>query len=255
MSRVVYNAYQSFLYGIRRSKTSSVTPEYWTDLMNRVINALLDPMDDFLSQGQRIDDLEGTYIITLDNTPYAPIKRIAQGTDFDLFPLPVYNHNVLSDINSVSTTYPVYKRLMTVKVRKKIVTTVGRTGKTSITYSDWIDCKPLKSDYQYRVENNEYLKSSEDTRLNYRIEEGGHLHNNAKVIKIYGSDAEQLMLRYIRTPRSLWFDKLNYDDNEDNTNYVEGQGCVPPDMGQEYIDKVVDIAIEEYMKRLLTIKK
>jgi hypothetical protein len=237
--------YESFLNGIRRTKTASVTPAYWNDFVNKVVLALIDPLEDVLGLNQRIDDLQGFYVITLDGVPYPTIRQIAIGDDFVVFPLPVLGYNQLYDGSGSLYTYPKYKRLM--KVWTRIATLVNR----DYVYGDWIECRPVKSDYEDRYSDNYYLEADTDSHLLYSIEEGGENHHNTKVLKIKGSTSLQdVKLRYLRLPREIWLDEQNYNDNVDNTEHVAGQGSVPPDFSNDFINKVVDVAIETYLKRL-----
>lgn len=242
MARVTYNMYQSFLNGIRRTKTSSVSPDKWNDLVNKVISQLIDPVEDSLSLGQRLDDLAGFYRITLDDKPYKPIQYVDQGTDFMVFPIPTFEHNELTTYLGSDEEYPTSKRIM--KAWGRIVVTPGRDP----VYGEWIDLLPVKSDFETAYRKNYYLKGSKETRLLYSIEKG---ENYPKVLKVLGAtDIEHLRLRYITFNREVWLDEYNFNDNENNVEHTPGGGSVPPDFPSNFIDRVVNITIETYLRQL-----
>ena len=247
--------YFAFLDGIKKEYTGIVIPA----VFNRIINdwAQVEWMRQNVSHVEgveitqkQIDDLQVLMVVCDGNIPIltSPLNPIAPIAT-NVFPVP--------DLPSGPTASPVgytiglqsypagvmqYPRLFRfLSVLFKINYVNNECDLTGI--SDWLEANIMRSDRESVIMNSVYRKPK-DSRLYYR-----QVNRQVQLITGTQSYGVAMNLKYIRWPRSIFFDEQNQDDVA-TADYTPGNGSINCELPSEIRKEIVDIAVRTYLERV-----
>jgi hypothetical protein len=201
------NTYDTFLDGIKKSYTGTVTPM----VFNRLINDW--GIDEWLKAN--VSEEEGVDLTTKQRDDLQLLKVITDGVMvyngdvmYDMIPDVAGNyvftkpdgitsiHNVSTPATTHNQVYPKYMRLSSIMFKLNYVNnTCGFTG-----VSEYMKAQIMKSSERAAIYDNYYLKP-EDENLYYEF-----INNKIKLITGTASTPYSMQLEYLRYPKSFYFD-------------------------------------------------
>lgn len=222
------DVYLSFLDGIKKSNTPSVSPDKFNIIINEAAMLFFREKSIAIEQDQKkIDDLKELITKTDGKFKFESniLLPINQSSISNIFPLPISEDNSYK-VSLDGLEYPNYRRLLNVRFR--IVYVNDKCFGNGL--SEWLDAKPLKSNEENSIRKNPFRTPKGD-RLYYKI-----IGNNIELwmgdnTENYGKD---MMLEYIRYPRPFKFSTV-----ESENSMLEFQ----PDQ----IKEIIEIAIRLYL--------
>ncbi|RKY72200.1 MAG: hypothetical protein DRP97_00995 [Candidatus Latescibacterota bacterium] len=232
-------AYNLFLQGVRREKTSVIGPDIWNLLINNVVLKWINMKQNNVERNQSFDDDLSIITVTTDGLPFYPLLQLASNVDVKVFPVPektfsnTKNTHKYDDENKMS--YPDYLRLLNIR---------------GIDFDgNEIKLTSLKTNEEDEILTNEYTTPSIE-ECYYRVEDGSVYYPGGRVYKVYSGDIDivKIKLSYLRNPIEYFLDESNPSDNVSNVDHVRGKGSVPLEFDDLRTTKIIDMAVRLFLE-------
>lgn len=227
--------FATFLEGVRKSRTTTIKPEIFTNIWN--VWGLLNWIK------SRPVFIEGAEMTQKEIDDFAMLRYIVgispvSVANKDLFALPWGTARVdIVELDVVSlvlppvggTVFPKYRRALSVHFKLDYDTATSQ--ECSLTgRSDWLVAKPLKSDNEGVIMKNSYTRPK-DTRLRYQ-----RIRQYIKFVRTSTmSEAIQMKLDYFCYPTWMVYDN--------------GTFTYTPEFSEEQLAQILDLAIITYLER------
>jgi hypothetical protein len=231
------DCYRLFLDGIKKERTSIVSPSYFNRLINDVqldwLNAkapvaeLTQDIIDDLSQLRVVTDGSQTFKgHVLNVIPATPTYALS-------FPLPKATN---------LSFYPRYFRLLNVQFLISYLNPI--TG--AYSYDLGLEYASILRSDKRAVTPSNYYRRAKKGRLYYEI-----IGNDIRAVSQEQCRGGAMRLEYLRYPEQIWLDETNMADhsNETGNPYTNGYGSIPCELGEIQTKEIISLAVSTYLER------
>ena len=227
--------YMTFLDGIRKSSTGTVTPGVWNRLVNEWgqndwVKDNLSAKEGSEKTQKQQEDLHMLRVVTdgIDNyggVLLVPIAHIV-GNAYR-FKLPIPDPTVSAYLVSIfGVNYPKMFRLLNIEFK---INYVGNDCNSGV--SDWLSADIMRSDQRTANKHNPFRKPT-DERLYYDMK-----HNYADLYTGTASTGHSMKIEYYRYPIEINYDPLV----PANDVYCE--------FGETQRKEIIDLCVRQYLER------